>query len=252
MSQSAKRTLLLLQAVAKSGVPLGLIELTKLTELDKSTAARLLGELEGLEFLVRDPMTRKFTVGPVLRSLAATTLLSSPVTKLVRPYLEQLRDESGETAFLHMRVRYERVCLDSVESSAEIRQVSAVGEVQPLYAVPSGKVMLAHMSAADIEALLSRAADEGYDAATIAEQLAFTQKHGYLSVDQDKTPDVSILSVPLFDTLGANYSLTVAGPRTRWGNSAMRRFVPQLVTISHTLSSALGSSAPMQNLSVLL
>lgn len=244
MSQSARRMMLLLNVVARSTIPIGLIELARATELDKTTASRLLNDLEDMDYISRDLDTKKFTVGNELRILGANVLLSSPFIKIAHPYLEKLRDITGETVFLHMKVRHERVCLASADSNAEIRQVSTIGEMQPLYAIPSGKVMLAFLEDKTIEILLEDAQKNGYERESITEQLDFIRKNGYLSLSEDKTPHVSIISVAIFDPYGASYSLTVAGPKDRWTIETMQKFLDTIHLTGQQLSTLLGGTNP--------
>ena len=64
MSQTAARTLDLLEQIAGSSRPLKLMELAGATGLDKSTAARLLGFLEERALIQRQPATKGYGVGP--------------------------------------------------------------------------------------------------------------------------------------------------------------------------------------------
>jgi DNA-binding IclR family transcriptional regulator len=240
VTQTVERALSLLRAVATSQVPLSLMELAAEVKLDKSTTARLLGTLQRAGLIARDPATKKYTAGDGLLALAAPHLARSGVGRLARPRLEAMREQTGETVTLHLRVNDERICIDGVESHHALRRVVPLGESHPLYQGPSGKVMLAFLGPQDTGRILQSAAEAGVDVPKVREQLAFAGHHGYLITVGDRLPGVAAISVPLFGTRGVIGSVTVAGPVERWAVERMQEFVPAFLIEGQRLSAALG------------
>jgi IclR family acetate operon transcriptional repressor len=91
------RGLNILRCFDKDHRELGLIEISRLTGLHKTTALRLVKTLESAEFLAVDDATGKYHLG---RSIfRAVHLLLSP-TELVRvahPHMQRLSEETGES-----------------------------------------------------------------------------------------------------------------------------------------------------------
>ncbi|HKE81915.1 MAG TPA: IclR family transcriptional regulator [Solirubrobacteraceae bacterium] len=239
MSQTAARTLDLLELIAGSSRPLKLMELAGATGIDKSTTARLLGFLEERTLIQRQPATKGYGVGPGLLSLSAAAMRTSDLPSLAGPHLQSLRDETGETASLHLRVGRRRVCVAGAESRHELCRVLSLGESLPLCVGPSGKVMLAFLPDSEIRPLITPAAGRNRDA--LLRELESIRARGAMAVIGDRTPGVGALSVPLFRAGTPVASISVAGPADRWDLDAMGRAEPRVRAVAERLSAALGS-----------
>jgi DNA-binding IclR family transcriptional regulator len=243
MSKTAERTLTLMDQVARADEPCGLVELASRAELDKSTAARLLGYLEERGLLTRDAASKRYSVGPALVSFAAVVIRGSDLPHLAQPHLVSLRDASGETVSLHVRTGDERVCVGGAESSQPLRRVLTIGEPVPLWSGPSGKAIFAFLSDDERAALRRRARAAGVSADPLDTHLSEARKTGWLITVADRTPGVAALSVPVFDQHGVVGSLTAAGPAERWTGERMASFAPALLAAARTLSSEVGAEA---------
>jgi DNA-binding IclR family transcriptional regulator len=239
-NQSAGRALDLLEAIARGEKPQGLMELAGRLALDKTTTARLLAVLSSRGLVSRDPTTRKYSVGPALLSLAAVAMRRSDLVGVAIPYLEQLRDTTGETVSFHLRVGQERVCVYGVESRHAVRRVAPLGEPLPLWAGPSGKVILAFLPEAERAAILQQAEAQGVDPDRLAAQLELAREQGHLVTIGDRIPGVGAISVPVLDAGSPVASITVAGPADRWARQRMAMCVPEVVAAAAQVSAALG------------
>jgi DNA-binding IclR family transcriptional regulator len=240
MSRTAHRTLDLLELVARSESPHGLIEIADEAGLDKSTTARLLAVLEGRNLLRRDPETRKYSAGPRLIWLGVLASDRSDLRRAAEPLLGELRDRTGETVSLHIRVGDDRVCVAGVESRHELRRVLTLGEPVPLWLGPSGRAMLAFLREPDREAVLARCGAADLD--TLRAELAEIRADGFVDSDGGRTPGVGALSVPIAGTRGIEASLTTAGPSERWDRAARSAAREQVLRCAHEISLGLGGS----------
>lgn len=100
-TRTVQRALRLLTAVTESGGTLS--DLARAVELSPSTTSRLLSTLTISEFVRRDERGR-YRPGARLRRLAAAALREDPLFELAGPHLEQLAEETGETANLAVTV----------------------------------------------------------------------------------------------------------------------------------------------------
>jgi DNA-binding IclR family transcriptional regulator len=243
MSKTAERTLTLMDQVARAEEPCGLVELASRADLDKSTAARLLGYLEERGLLKRDAASKRYSVGPALVSFAAVVIRGSDLPHLAQPHLVSLRDASEETVSLHVRAGDERVCVAGAESLQPLRRVLTVGEPVALWSGPTGKVIFAFLSEGECEALRRRARAAGIAAEPLDTHLREAREAGWLSTVGDRTAGVAALSAPVFDQHGVVGSLTVAGPAERWTSERMAGFAPTLLAAAGTLSAEVGAEA---------
>src|SRR5690242_5672016 len=120
---------------------LTLQQITRSTGLPASTCQRLVHNLVREGFLDRYDDT--YRVGLGLVRWAAPGTFGLDLVRLTRPVLQQLRDETGETACLYVRDGAYRTVISLAESRHPVVRLFVVGMVMPLHAGSAGKVFLA-------------------------------------------------------------------------------------------------------------
>jgi DNA-binding IclR family transcriptional regulator len=220
-SQTALRVLQVLRTVAMHGSPIGLRELMSTHGLDRNAGYRLLRALELERLVTRLPESRMYVPGPELIRMSATVLENMDIRARARPLLEDLVSLTSETVALHVKSGLSRVCVETLQGLHPVRRVIPVGQMVPLYAGPSGKVILAFLSPEEYAANLSAAEAAGEDVAPLDEQLERVRRDGYMATIGDRIPGVGGLSVPVWDARGVAGSITVSGPGERWSEEAM-------------------------------
>lgn len=240
MSVSASRAFDLVSEVVRRDGSAGLIELATATQMDKSTASRLLKFLCDNELLARDPATRRYQPGPALLLLAARTLQTSALRANAHAQLERLRDLSGETATLHLRVGEQRVCIDGVESTQPVRRVVPLGEVTPLHSAigVTGQVVLAFLPTADLKPAVRRAARDGADPLQLSRRLANIRRKGYWVGIGEKAEGIAAISAPIHGAGSGLAAVTVSGSDHRWTRAKMEAFAPTLLHAAQEMATA--------------
>lgn len=125
---------------AVEGEPRSLAELVATTGLSRPTAHRLAVALEDHGLLRRDDDGR-FCLGLRLIGLGHEAAEAVPVWAAARPALAWLHEQTGESVQLFVRDGDARVCVESIESSRELRTIVPVGARLPLSAGSAGKVL---------------------------------------------------------------------------------------------------------------
>lgn len=140
--QSLNRALGILETLASSNQGLGITELSKRVNLPASTIHRLLSTL-GRKGYVAQLSGEKYHLGLKLVELARNFLESFQLQKIVRPFLEEICEQTEETANLVILDSNEAFYLDKVDSPRSLRVFSKIGHRAPLYCTGCGKVLLA-------------------------------------------------------------------------------------------------------------
>jgi DNA-binding IclR family transcriptional regulator len=125
---------------AVEGEPRSLAGLVAATELSRATAHRLATALEAHGLLRRDEDGR-FALGLRLISLGHEAAEAVPVWAAARPALAWLHERTGESVQLYVRDGDARVCVESIESSRELRTIVPVGARLPLDRGSAGRVL---------------------------------------------------------------------------------------------------------------
>lgn len=239
MSQAAERMLDVLDAIAVAETPLAVMEVASLTGLNKSTCSRLLALLASREYITREADTRRYRVGPTMLGLLATIGKRTELLRIVHPYLEAIRNESGETTSLHLRVGGERICIDAVDRFPPQLHIQPLGIRSPLHVGTSGRVVMAFMEPQELQLVLKHAAAAGLDPADLQSLLSQAREQGYLSDVSYKTDKHVTLSAPLFQGTQVFGAVTVTGLQERWSISVADGYAKQLRVHAETISSVI-------------
>jgi IclR family pca regulon transcriptional regulator len=146
-SQSLERGLAILAAFKPATPLLGISELARALDLNRSTAHRYVGTLTALGYLQQDSGTRKYRLGPRVLDLGFSAINSMQLPELARPHLQHLSDETGHTVNMAILDGTEIVYVERVRGpSGEIDLNLHVGSRLPAYCTSMGKVLLAYRS----------------------------------------------------------------------------------------------------------
>lgn len=191
-----------------------LAELVAYTGLPRATAYRLAAALEAHRLVSRD-LRGRWAVGPRWAELAG--LPKDELADVAQPYLDALRDTSGESAQLFVRRGDSRICVAASDRRAGLRDTVPVGAVLPLSAGSGAKVLLAWADPADRERIL---VDAVFSAAALAE----VRRTGRASSVGEREPGVASVSVPVRRDGDVVAALCLSGPLDRLTRSPARRF----------------------------
>jgi DNA-binding IclR family transcriptional regulator len=241
-TQTAGRALDLLEHVVRSRVPLRSPDLQGLTGLNRSAIYRLLHELCDHDFIARDERTNCYVVGPKMIALATLVLGQIDIRNIAHPALARISEYTSETVSLHLRQKYQRVCIDVVESPLPVKRVVPVGETLPLYAGPTGKTLLAFLTEDERLIVLDQAARAGVALDQLKRQLQEIRTMRHMSAIGDRVPEVGALSVPVFDSTGPVATVTVSGPSSRFTRRRMKQVAPWVIAQVDGITAALGGA----------
>jgi IclR family KDG regulon transcriptional repressor len=239
MVQSANKVIDMLEAVANSAEPIGLMDLANAVGMDKSTASRHAATLVNRGLLRRNPGTRKYSIGDRTVALSCTVLRQATLRSAALPHLTQLRDMSGETASTALRVGGERICIAAVESTHDLRRVVNVGERVPLHEGVCGEVIMSVLPVLDLRSVLREAERNGADMQRLHARVLEARRLGYSAAEGLRVPGVSAIATPVHadgaEQVGA---LVLAGPSQRFTSARMDEVAPAMMAAAAALSRA--------------
>lgn len=220
--------------------PLGVTEVAARTGLPKSTAARLLTTLVGLSAVEQVPGGTDYRLGPRLLALSAGLGAVRTLTQVARPELEALAAETGEAAGLSVRegstVRY----IDQADSPQPVVVRDWTGTRLPLHPVSSGRVFLAAMAPAELDAAL-RGPLERFTPATIVDSAALRRvmreviRDGVAWTADEYAEGITSVAAPVVDAAGEVVAaIHVHGPSYRFPGEQPRDRVEEALRAAAT------------------
>jgi DNA-binding IclR family transcriptional regulator len=221
-----------------------LTELARHLRIHKSTAHNILVTLARHRFVSRDPVTRRYRLGPGLAALRQ----AAPGLDLgarARPHLARLQRLSGETVTLHVRDGVASVILASEESSHELRVSAPPGHRLPPTAGAVAKVLLAFGTQtprlpAHLPAYMPRTI---VNPVRYLDELRRVRRAGVAYDEMEYLPGVRAVSAPVFlGTEGEGEAvavLSIVGVAARVSPVGLRRFAGALQSAARALSTTL-------------
>ncbi len=240
------RTLAILECFCTERPELGISEISRELGIHKSTAFRSLASLEARGLVRKNPLTRRYSVGPGILRPAGAYLSTMELHEKARPVMEKLRSDTKETVSLYVPAGDRSVCIDRVESPLEVRRVIRIGDQVPLFAGSSGKVLLAYASDAvrrELLATVRRGSTSltNSDAEALEAQLAQIRQRGVAVSHEERVPQVFSASAPIFDATGeAVAAITVSGPSSRFSTERLEVHALLVKQAALEISSAMG------------
>ncbi len=192
----------ILDLFARSGEPLGISEVSRKLELNKSTVFNTIHTLTDLNILEKSP-GGKFIPGTHLYTLGNSAGLRSHLIRTVRPCLELISKKTGLSAFLGIMSGMKAVIIDKEESAGEMKVSSEIGMSLPLLAGAGGKALLCQLPDREIDKILAEqrlkkftpCTNTGRDA--YKKSLLKTRQEGIAIDKEEYLEGVIALAVPL-------------------------------------------------------
>jgi len=243
-TQAVVRALRLLRAFTPEVPELSLTQLSSALGLTKTTAHRLLLALESQGLVARDPVHGTYHLGPELIALGSQALLTSNLRARVRPTLERVAMQTGESTTVEVLVGDQMLIMDGVKGRHVISASLEVGTRWPAHATSTGKCVLARLPKESCEQLLTVPMSK-YTSQTMTDlgalrlELESIRASGYAVADQELETDYLAIAAefrgPMGDVQGA---ISVGGLASRFPPNRIRALGEQLRAEADSLSQA--------------
>ena len=233
-TQSIERVVGMLRVVASRGRRgMRIADVVSVSGLPMSTCFRMLQRLELEGLVVRDAMTRKYHLGPLLYELG---LLAQPpfrLADLCEQAMQAIADETQDTVYLSERRGVESICTSRVLGDYPIKALTLdVGIRRPMGVGAGGLAILSALPEAEVaqivEANDARYARFGtFEPGFVQRAVADTQAQGYAFLDSAATPGTAAVGVA-FPPDNPIAAISVAAISSRLG-PARRALVAKVI-----------------------
>jgi DNA-binding IclR family transcriptional regulator len=244
--QSVDRAVTVLEILARQGSA-GVTELAAEIGVHKSTAFRLLSALERRGLVEQAEDRGKYELGFGLVQLASSVPHRLDVVRQARPVCERLAADVGETVNIAVIRACYAVNLDQVRGPSTVSVQNWVGQPTPLHATSSGKVLIAHLAAAQRRALIDQAGLEAFTDQTVRSrraletQLAAARADGYAITVEELEAGLNAIAAPVLDFGGAVVAaVSLSGPAYRLDRSRLHELSQPIMDAADRISARMG------------
>jgi IclR family pca regulon transcriptional regulator len=240
---SLARGLAVIRAFTQQRRHLTIAQLSQRTGIPRAAVRRCLYTLAKLGYVASDD-GRAYALRPRILALGHAYLSSTPLANAVQPLLDQITSDLHESS--SMAVLEGDDILYIARSSTTTRVMSidlGIGSRLPAYCTSMGRVLLAGLPDADLQAYLSRVKLTRLTGRTVTTRhelvnvLKAVRRDGYSLVDQELEIGLRSIAVPVADRDGRPVAaINVGTQSSRVSVAEMEtRFLPPLHAAAHEL-----------------
>jgi DNA-binding IclR family transcriptional regulator len=246
-SKSLQRIVAILDCFTYERPKLGVREIARSIGFSSSTTGRLLQAMKEIGLLQQDPLNQAYSLGGKVLAWAGVYSSNLDVRNAALSSIQELHRVTRETISLYVLEGNERVCVERLESTQNVRIVARLGRRVPLYAGSAGKVFLAFLPPVKRDAILKAEPPTPITASTIVdiralmEELKHIRRKGYAVSFGEWVAEASGVAAPIFDVRGEIMAaLTISGPGQRFTEEVVQHYVTDVTRVAAQISRELG------------
>lgn len=195
------RGLTVLRAFSKERPEMTLTEVASVTNLSPAVARRCLNTLLELGYVGK--RGNKFLLSPTVMVFASAFLESMNLEEVIRPHLQVVRDATGDSSSMAVLSEGHILYLLHVSTNRMVRLAAGVGTRFPAHATSLGRILLAHLSPAELDDYLDNTRFEKFTEKTITSParlraaIAQAGKQGYATIQDELDYGIVSVAVPI-------------------------------------------------------
>ncbi len=234
-STAVERALAILEATAQRSGGLTNSEISRRLGMPKSSASYILRTLERRGYLRRDSESGKYRLGLKILSLGRDVLAGLDIGDVALPLLRSLVERTQLTVHLAILDHGEAVYIEKVDAPGFIKMDTWVGRRMCVHSTSVGKALAAHLSKAEVEAIVREHGFRKRTPRTITTlhrflaELERVRAQGYAVDDEENSLGARCLAAPVFDMLGrAEAAVGLSGTTGQIDDATMPKLVEQV------------------------
>ena len=232
----------ILALLAKSNEPMGISDIAKVLNYNKSTVYNIVHTLAEQKIL-ENGSENKFRLGIQFYLLGRSARLGSEIISTIHSYLQKINKETRLSAFLGTRSGLDAIIVDKVDSAFDIKISSEIGMRLPLLAGAGGKILLSLLPDAELDKILSQNKLKKVtpftcvDPKEFKEMIQRVRKEGVAFDKEEYIEGIQALAVPIHINSGTSqFAIWAAGLTTQLKDNAIDRHAGYLKKIAEEIT----------------
>lgn len=236
----------IIEYLSKNG-EMSIHRLSEELDMNKSTVFRFLSTLCSLGYVQQNPVSRQYSLTFKFFQIGREKDINLTLASQVRPFMEMLLKETGESVHLAVLQGLKVLYIDQVESRNTLRVNVEIGKTFPAYSVGVGKAILAYMPETEVISLFQGEVFIKFTEKTIGslddllEDLKQVRKRGYALDNEECMAELACIAVPLFSLGAPVAAMSVTFPRFRYtrGGNGEQKLIDLVLSYSRKLNTLL-------------
>ncbi|MFO7321854.1 MAG: IclR family transcriptional regulator [Chloroflexota bacterium] len=245
--QSVERAFRLLELLGSADDFLAISDLARMSGLPLGTTHRLLDTLVQLEYVERDPHSRRYTLGLKTLQLRGAVIGHMNLGMQAMPVMKALMQQVNETVHLAVLNDGEIVYIDRIEGLHTQGMYTRIGKRAPAHCTALGKVLLAFLPQDGWREVVSRRGLRRFTPHTITSveelerELATIRERQFAIDDEEVEIGVRCVAAPVRDYSGEVVAaVSISGPISRVFPERDRELAEAICWAGRLISAKLG------------
>lgn len=241
------RGMTILELLASHPDGLRMREIADILQLPPNSVFRVTGALEARGYLRRDGEDMRYKLTRKLLSLGYKAIGEDKLIEHALDVMQSLRDATGETVLIGVRIDTEGVVLEQVAATQPVKFLVDPGTHFPLHTSAPGKVFVAFMRPEDRDTLLRRLKYKKYTDRTLDSRSKFeaeielVRQQGFALDCAEEVEGLHCVGAPIFNHRGNPIAaIWVTGPSFRFPEETLRPIGQQVAEAAAVISSRFG------------
>jgi len=245
MSATVEKALQLIEAMSRAGKPVGVSQLGRELDINKSTVHRLLDTLVRQGYAQQEEDSGRYGLSVKLWEMGIGVVRGLSLPKVAHPFLEAAAAETGETAMLGVLEGPDVLIIDKVDSQHPLQIFSPLGTRLPITNSAFGRVLLAFQPESFIEASIAHFAPRTpfgiQNQIQMREELARIRAQGGSQSRDEWQLGIAGASAAIRDARGHVIgSFCITGPTARLTEERLTGMRQHCMTAAQAISQQLG------------
>ncbi|MED4910961.1 IclR family transcriptional regulator [Brevibacillus centrosporus] len=225
---------------------LSLNEMVELSGIPKTSIHRMVGSLEGMDFLQKGE-DGKYSLGLLFLQFGQLVAERLDIRQIALPAMTKLRDQVEEAVNLIIRDGKEAIYIEKLDTNHPVRLYTKIGRRSPLYAGACSRIILSYIEEKERERYLQETELNPFGHGTITDKERLRQEleqardKGYTISYSELENDTVSIAAPIFDHTGRLVAgISIAGPQVRFEKERIPDLIGHLLKTSEEISRELG------------
>jgi len=237
----------ILDILVEADHPLGVTDLARKLDLDKSTVYRLLTTLASRSYIIQELDTRRYMPSLKIVSHGRKIINDIQLRSVAKPYLKKLTLSTSESSNLAILAGVRVVYIDTEDSVASLNVQAEIGQVVPPHCTALGKALTMQYTADEIRNLYKDYELRSFTSRTITlideliTHLEMVKQHGFATDEEEYNIGVSCIAAPIYDHNNSVVAAAgISGPAIRMTSDRILMLAPSVVGAAREISRKLG------------
>ena len=240
---SIEKVLWILNRLGEEPYEMNLTTLANEMNTVKSGVHKTLGIMMKQGFIIQNPETKKYSIGPALYRLGKVYNNRVGIWEIAKPIIKEVAEITHETVSIGIREGDTAILAYKIDSPMPVRYVEDIGTKFPMNGSAIGKVLAAYHDTERVNELLNSATFIKHTPNSIIDPEAILQEYqkireqGYAISNEERFVESFGMAVPIMnDNKNVWSCLCITGPKARFTPEKINSWVQLLKSKANEIS----------------